>query len=186
MSEQIPTPNRHEYFKPVNFHDVALEARLSNSLVQVGVWPETTSVVEQAIISVLGLSLPSGPGGVTTVENRLLMAIAPETFLLEANEPDIAGKLVKIIEPAIGTVTDLTAARVIINLSGAGAQRVLYSGPAIDFDPGQFPVDRVKQSTIDGIGIIIRRVAVQEFELYVYQSLALALWDWLIEAGQQN
>ncbi len=77
MSEQIPTPTAREYFKPVNFDDLALEARLSSSLVQVGIWPETTSAVEQAIISVLGLSLPTAPGGVTAVENGLLMANAP-------------------------------------------------------------------------------------------------------------
>ena len=186
MDEGISTLRAHEYFRSVDFDDVNLEARLPLSLVQVGAWPGTIRAVEKAIVSALGVALPTEPGCSTKKEDILVMTIAPGTFLIEASESDIVGKLVTFIEPALGTVTNLTDARVALNVAGVRAETVLSRGLALDFDLGQFPVHRVKQSAIDEIGVIIRRVATRRFDLYVYQSLALSLWDWLIDASKYD
>jgi len=186
MNEGISTLSARQYFSSVDFDDVTLEARLPLSLVQVGAWAETIRAVEKAVVTALGVALPTEPGCSTKKEDILVMTIAPGTFLIEGSEPDIIGKLVTFIEPAVGTVTNLTDARVVLSVTGAKAEMVLSRGLALDFDLGQFPAHRVKQSAIDEIGVIIRRVAARRFDLYVYQSLALSLWDWLIDASKYD
>jgi heterotetrameric sarcosine oxidase gamma subunit len=184
MSEPNDTRETRNDFESVKIRDVAVAARFPSGLAQVCAWPGTMEAVDEVFVSILGTCLPTGPGGSTTMEDRLIMAIAPGTFLIEAGEPDIAGKLAEIIETAVGTVTNLSDSRVALVVAGAGAERLLSKGLAIDLDLGRFPVGRVLQSTIDEIGIIIRRVAALEFDLYVYQSFALDLRGWLIEANQ--
>ncbi len=160
--------------------------RTPRSLAQVGAWPETIQAVEQQLASLLGTSLPSEPGQSLTNNKQLVMAIAPGTYFVESDEPGIADRLAKIIKPDMGAVTDLTDARAALNISGPGAERVLSTGLAIDLSLSEFPIQRVTQSGFDGIGVIIRRVAKQEFDLYVYASFAKALSDRLTEAGNCN
>ena len=160
--------------------------RNPRSLAQVGAWKETIEVVEQQIASLLGTSLPSKQGHSITNDEKLVMTIAPGTFIVESDEPDVAAKLATVIRPDKGTVTDLTDARAALNIAGKGAESVLSTGLAIDLSLLEFPVHRVTQTGFDGIGVIIRRVAEQEFDLYVYASFAQALRDWLTEAGNRN
>ncbi len=183
MAERISPQRGHEYFKPISYPDVVLAARLPRSLVQVAAWPETLSAVEQQLVSIVGAPLPTDAGLSIRTGDKLVMTIAPGTFLIEADDLDIAAELARLVVPALGTVTDLAEARVAINVTGARSEWVLSKGLAIDLAATEFPIHRVAQGAIDEIGLIIRRVAAQEFDLYVYQSFARSLWDWLIEAS---
>ncbi len=186
MADQNSGLSGSERLEFARFHDVAVTARNPRSLAQVGAWKETIEVVEQQIASLLGTSLPSTQGYSITNNEKLVMTIAPGTFIVESQELGVADTLATIIKPDMGTVTDLTDARAALNIAGKGAESVLSTGLAIDLSLLEFPVHRVTQTGFDGIGVIIRRVAEQEFDLYVYASFAQALRDWLTEAGNRN
>ena len=49
---------------------------------------------------------------------------------------------------------------------------MLAKGVAIDLDPGAFPNDRVAQSMIHHIDIVLHRVGPDAFELWVLRSFA--------------
>jgi len=183
MAEYISRLGGRDHFKPIGFRDVTLKARLPRNLLQVGAWPESMEAIAKEFISMAGDSFSTRPGGSIATDDLIVMMIAPGSFLVEGEEPDIADGLLEIVSPDLGTVTDLTGARVALSVAGTGAERVLSRGLAIDLTQEEFPVRSVAQSAIGEIGLIMRRVHLQEFELYVYRSFANALWDWLKEAS---
>ena len=86
---------------------------------------------------------------------------------------------------ADATVTDLSHGRTILRLEGEAAADVLAKGVAIDLDPAAFPTDRVAQSMIHHIDIVLHRLGPDAFELWVLRSFAESLAEWLLEAGAE-
>lgn len=170
-------------FKPRHRQGVVLQARLIPGLMQIGAWPASLRALEQQIAAAAGTAVPGEPGGSSESDAGLVMRIAAGTFLIECANPELGETLAAAIKPDLGTVTNLAHARVAINVSGSQADAVLAKGLAIDLHPDAFPVQQVAQSAIDEIGLLIRHVAEQSFDLYVYRSFATALWDWLLEAS---
>ncbi len=183
MSELVSPLGGRDPFAAVSRAGVALRARVPRGLVQVSAWPETTTALKQQVALLLGAQVPEKPCYSQRTAGNLVMTIAPATLLVESDEPDVVDRLRTVIEPGIGSVTDLTDARTTLTITGAEAEWVLSAGIAIDLSLAEFPVHRVTQSSFDAIGVIMRRVGAEEFDLYVYSSFALALWDRLKEAG---
>jgi sarcosine oxidase subunit gamma len=57
---------------------------------------------------------------------------------------------------------------------------------AIDFYPEAFPPMKVAQSAIHEVGVIVRRLSADSFDLYVYRGFALSFWEWLTEAAAET
>jgi sarcosine oxidase subunit gamma len=78
---------------------------------------------------------------------------------------------------------DVSANRVCLELSGAGAAEVLARGCALDLHPSVFPPGRSAQTLVARAQVILYRTEDDAFRLLVRPSLADYLREWLRDAG---
>ena len=170
---------------------VTLTERKLVSLVQVAAWPESAEQVEGILASLLRCAPPQRPSGSGGDADGAILAIAPGRWLVESRNARLAAQLAEQIPPALGAVTDLGHARIVLRVAGPKAAWVLAKGLALDLHPAAFPPMRVAQSAIHEVGVILRRLSSDEpgadsFDLYVYRGFALSFWDWLTEAAAET
>jgi sarcosine oxidase subunit gamma len=165
---------------------VTLTERRLTSLVQVAAWPETVEQVTDTVASLVGCAPPQGPSGSSGGPDGALLAIAPGRLLVESRDARLAERLAGQIGPELGAVTDLSHARIAIRITGPKAAWILSKGMAIDFYPEAFPPMKVAQSAIHEVGVIVRRLSADSFDLYVYRGFALSFWEWLTEAAAET
>ena len=169
---------------------VTLTERQLVSLVQVAAWPDTVEQVTDSVASLAGCAPPQGPSGSSGGPEGAILAIAPGRLLVESRDPRLALLLAEQISPESGTqlgaVTDLSHARIAIRISGPKAAWILSKGMAIDFHPAVFPPMKVAQSAIHEVGVVVRRLSPESFDLYVYRGFALSFWEWLTEAAAET
>jgi len=165
---------------------VTLTERRLVSLVQVTAWPETVEQVEGIVASLTHCAPPQGPSGSSGDADGAILAIGPGRLLVESADGRLAAQLQEQIPPALGAVTDLSHARVAIRVAGPKAAWVLNKGLALDLDPAAFPPMKVAQSAIHEVGVVVRRLPAETFDLYVYRGFALSFWDWLTEAAAET
>lgn len=165
---------------------VTLTERGLTSLVQVAAWPKTAEQVIDVVASLTGCAPPQGLSGSSGDAEGAILVLAPGRFLVESRDPRLTTQLEEQIPPALGAVTDLSHARIAIRISGPEAARVLNKGLALDLDPAAFPPLKVAQSAIHEVGVVVRRLSAETFDLYVYRGFALSFWDWLTEAAAET
>ena len=73
-----------------------------------------------------------------------------------------------------------------LRIEGPKAAWILSKGMAIDFHAAAFPPMKVAQSAIHEVGVILRRLTPESFDLYVYRGFALSFWEWLTEAAAET
>ena len=186
MSDVLsPLKGRSEARLPAGDAGVTLTERKLVSLVQVAAWPETAEQVEGILASLLGCAPPQGPSGSSGDAGGAILALSPGRWLVESGDPRLAQQLAGQIPSALGAVTDLSHARVAIRVAGPKAAWVLAKGLALDLHPAAFPPMAVAQSAIHEVGVIVRRLSPESFDLYVYRGFALSFWDWLTEAAAE-
>jgi len=165
---------------------VTLTERKLVSLVQVAAWPDTVEQVTDSVASLIGCAPPQGPSGSSGGSEGAILAIAPGRLLVESTDARLAERLAGQIGPDLGAVTDLSHARIAIRIAGPKAAWILSKGMAIDFHPAAFPPMKAAQSTIHEVGVILRRLSPESFDLYVYRGFALSFWEWLTEAAAET
>lgn len=165
---------------------VTLSERRLVSLVQVAAWPDTVEQVTDSVASLAGCAPPQGTSGSSGGPEGALLAIAPGRLLVESRDPRLAARLAEQIGPELGAVTDLSHARIAIRIAGPKAAWILSKGMAIDFHPDAFPPMKVAQCAIHEVGVILRRLSPDSFDLYVYRGFALSFWEWLSEAAAET
>lgn len=163
---------------------VDLSERLCDSLVQVQAWPRTLAKTKAAISKVLGVrpldgAMSASKGG------GIIMPTGPGRYLIEDESTDLETRLRNLIGTDIGAVTGLTHARVVVSIAGEKAEWVLSSLIAIEFSIDVFPLDHVVVSHHHEIGVTIRRVAENDFDLYVFTSYAHGFWHAVTTAAQE-
>jgi methylglutamate dehydrogenase subunit D len=165
---------------------VTLTERRLVSLVQVATWPETAEQVTDSVASLAGCAPPQGRDGSSGGPEGAILALAPGRLLVESRDPRLAERLADQIGPDLGAVTDLSHARIAIRIAGPRAAWVLSKGMAIDFHPKAFSSMKVAQSAIHEVGVVLRRLSPESFDLYVYRGFALSFWEWLTEAAAET
>jgi sarcosine oxidase subunit gamma len=165
---------------------VTLIERKLVSLVQVAAWPDTVEQVTDLVASLTRCAPPQGPSGSSGAAEGAILALAPGRLLVESRDPRLAVQLAEQIGPDLGAVTDLGHARIAIRISGQKAAWVLAKGLALDLDPAVFPPLKVALSAIHEVGVVVRRLSADSFDLYVYRGFALSFWDWLTEAAAET
>jgi sarcosine oxidase subunit gamma len=165
---------------------VTLTERRLTSLVQVAAWPETVEQVTDTVASLVGCAPPQGPSGSSGGPDGALLAIAPGRLLVESRDARLAERLAGQLGPELGAVTDLSHARIAIRITGPKAAWILSKGMAIDFHIEAFPPMKVAQSAIHEVGVVLRRLSADSFDLYVYRGFALSFWEWLTEAAAET
>ncbi len=187
MSDVLsPLKGHSEARVPAGEASVALTEHKLVSLVQVAAWTETAEQVEGILASLLGCAPPQGPSGSSGDAEGAILAIAPGRWLVESRDSRLAVQLAEQVPAALGAVTDLSHARVALRITGPRAAWVLAKGLALDLHPAAFPPMKVAQSAAHEIGVILRRLSAESFDLYVYRGFALSFWEWLTEAAAET
>jgi len=138
--------------------------------------------------TLLGFALPRAPGTSVDAGAAAALWIAPNRWLLpmpEANGQALLPDLAKIVAHRRGGVTELGHARTVIRLSGRDARALLSKGCPLDFHPRACPPGAVAGTVLAALTVVLHQVEEGVFDLYVFRSFGLALWEWLQEAGEE-
>lgn len=171
-----------------NFVDgigVALSEPRPDSIVEAACWPGCESALSAAIAEAVGLAIPMTPGGGAVTDKRSGFGIGPGRLLLVDREEGLADALAGAIAVDVGTVTDLSHGRTVIRVAGPKAEWVLAKLFAIDFSPAAFPVGSGRATAHHDILAQIQRTGEQQFDLYVFRSLARSFWKMLGHAAEE-
>lgn len=151
------------------------------SILQVSAWPDTLGAVEAAIIDLLGVQAPA-LGKAHADPNLTVAAIAPGRFLISGMAPDLAMRFAAALPSEDGAVTDMSHGRAILRVEGEAAE-LLARAVALDLHPSVFPPGRVAQTMVHHIDVLIHRLTMIRFDLWVARGFAESLLDWLLDAG---
>jgi sarcosine oxidase subunit gamma len=138
-----------------------------------------------AVAQVLGLVLPTDPNTTTTHEDLTALWLGPDEWLLTA-PPGTAADLEARLRTAFGdepaAVTDVSANRVTLLITGPRARDLLAHGCALDLHPRAFGPGRCAQTMLARAQIVL---AGEEdgFRVLVRSSFAGYLTDWLRDAA---
>lgn len=165
---------------------VVLTERRIVSLVQVAAWPDTVAQVEDTMAAVAHCPVPQRPSGSSLRDTVSILVIGPGRYLVESADPETAQRLSAAIGPGLGAVTDLSQARSVVRISGPNTTWVLSKGLALDLHSDAFPPLEVAQAAIHEVGVTLRRISEDSFDLYVFRGFALSFWQWLTEAAAET
>lgn len=86
--------------------------------------------------------------------------------------------------PPDSVVTPLSSSRCRICVEGTLARRVLARAAALDFDARQFKPGQFAMTGIHHTPVLIHCVGADAFHVYALRTFALAVWEWLVDAGE--
>jgi sarcosine oxidase subunit gamma len=172
----------------------------------------TASVAHRTVLELRGHSATLAaryPGLLPTLPNRTIahgpwraLWLRPNAWLL-SGPPDIPEdarhremkdaanddvqsecwpELTRPVKEGLCRVFDLSHARVCINLKGTATAAVLAKGTPLDLRPHRFPQGHCARTWCAGFTVVLDRVA-DGIDVYVDSSLAVAFWDWLMDAA---
>jgi len=168
---------------------VHMTAQRLQSVTLLSTWASGIEALTQAVHSALGCTPPAHTGHATACEAGLLMRSGPLEFMLIGAHPapDRVAQLRAHIPAEIGSVLDLSHARIRVQLHGAKAVDALTKLYALDFRPAAFPVGRFQLTGHHHIPCVLHRLDGQHFELYFLSTYAHgqieALMDVALEYG---
>lgn len=159
------------------------------SLHQLSHWPDRQRAFAEALREAIGLAPDATPGLATGNASCRLLSIGPDTYWLLAHDGEALNETLRTrIEDTIGTVGDLSHARVGLRLSGPEVRSVLAKGLPVDLHDRVFPTGSVAVSAVHGIDVMLHRhdEPAGAFDLYVPRSYAGEFWHWLSDAAAES
>ncbi|MGW3312809.1 sarcosine oxidase subunit gamma [Streptomyces sp. NPDC001073] len=157
-------------------------------LAQVNVRLDAKGAAADAVGLALGLSLPLEPNTVVRAGESTVLWLGPDEWLV-VGAPDTQRDLEQRIRAAAGdehvSVTDVSAQRTTLLVSGARARDLLAHGCPLDLHPRAFGPGRCAQTMLARAQVVV--VARDEpgagFWVLVRSSFAGYLTDWLLDAA---
>ena len=136
-----------------------------------------------------GVPLPLQPNRVASMRELRTLWLGPDEWLVTAPRgiaPDLFGRLTRALSGRHAIVTDLSASRAVIEISGAQARSLLEKGCGIDLHPRAFGPGQCTQTLFAKLPVIIDQLSPAPlYRLFVRRSAARWLADWLIDAAQE-
>ncbi len=136
---------------------------------------------------VLGYQLPAR-GCVTGDGAFSVLRLSPQAYLIvtPVNEQyEYVTRLSKALAGGLAVVSDVSSGYATFRLSGPAATELLYRGCSVSLEPPDLAPRNCMTTCFGRLGVIIHCVGVMEgIDLYVQRSLALSLWNGLVEAGR--
>ncbi|MFI2184394.1 sarcosine oxidase subunit gamma [Streptomyces sioyaensis] len=144
------------------------------------------SPAARAVEGSLGITLPTPSRAEMSGEVKALW-MGPDEWLLVApadRQHDLTGQLRSAIGDEFATVTDVSAQRTTLALSGHLTREVLAHGCAIDLDPRATPTGSCLTTLLAqaGITLVVRGEAASSVWLLVRSSFASYVAAWLVDA----
>lgn len=143
----------------------------------------------QRIAHVLGGPLPAAPSTARRYDTRDVLWLGPDEWLVigEPDDTDLESALRLALGDGPGAITDVSAQRTVLTLSGPGAAEVLARGCAIDLHPQVAPAGTCVQTLLarSGVTIVVRDDSATRFTLLVRASFADYVASWLVDASAE-
>jgi sarcosine oxidase subunit gamma len=98
----------------------------------------------------------------------------------------LAAELGAALAGAHHLAVDVSDARALLTLTGAGVAEVLAKGAPLDLTEAAFPVGAARRSHIGGVAVGFWRKAEHEWEIVCFSSFARHLFDWLVESSVEG
>jgi methylglutamate dehydrogenase subunit D len=165
--------------------EIILTETSPGSIVQVAAWPGEEMALIAAIRTVTGLALLDGAGSGQSDGVKSVFGFAPGKFIVADEAEGLAAAFVKMVGPAMGTVTDLSHGRTAIRIAGPKAEWVLAKFFAIDFALAAFPIGAGRSTSHHDVFAQIQRTAADQFDIYVFRSFARSFWKALCHASEE-
>jgi sarcosine oxidase subunit gamma len=136
-----------------------------------------------------GVPLPMQPNRVAAMRELRTLWLGPDEWLVTAPEgaaPDLFGRLTRALAGRHASVTDLSASRAVIEITGPRARTLLEKGCGLDLHPRAFAPGQCAQTVFAKLPVIIDQLAAAPtYRLFVRRSAALWLAEWLIDAAEE-
>lgn len=144
------------------------------------------STAAKAVSAALGTGLPDATGVVAYAGSDAVLALGPDEYLVLAGPGhgvDLEGRLRAALGSEPGAVTDVSATRTMIRISGRNARRMLAHGLAIDLD--KLPESTCAQTLLAQCAVVVfsdgpARTDDDLLKVLVRSSFAAHLAEWLL------
>ena len=135
----------------------------------------------------LGIALPAEPNTWVALDEGRAIWLGPDEWLLTGTtqRPDeLETPVREAVVPLGGSVTDVSAQRVTLRLTGDRVRDVLAKGCAIDLHPRVFGRGRGAQTMLGQAGVVLLSLSDtgDDYLVLVRSSFAGYLADWLLDA----
>ena len=141
-----------------------------------------------AVRGVLDLPLPAA-NNFTSRDDLDVLWLGPDEWLIvrpEASDARLADSLRAALGGQHAAVTDVSAARIVLELDGPKAGEVLAKGCGLDLHPRAFAPGRCAQTLLARAQVIIQQTdQAPTYRLYVRPSYAAYLASWLMDAMRE-
>jgi sarcosine oxidase subunit gamma len=148
--------------------------------------PEDMDLMQRVASSLGGLALPSAPNSVTSMGDRHALWLGPDEWLIVGPEGQVAAiqEALRVgVDDALGSIVDVAANRILLEIRGAAARDLLAHGVAIDLDLRSLGSGGCAQTLLAKAQVIIERPEESAFVVYVRTSFASYVADWLLDAA---
>jgi sarcosine oxidase subunit gamma len=134
-----------------------------------------------------GVPLPLQPNRVASMRTLRTLWLGPDEWLVTSPEgmaPYLLGRLTRALADRHAQVTDLSASRAVIEVTGHRARDLLEKGCGLDLHPRAFGPGQCAQTLFAKLPVIIDQLgAAPLYRLFVRRSAARWLAEWLIDAA---
>ncbi len=137
----------------------------------------------QALAPVLGSAPAREPQQGQRLARGQLLNVAPGQHWLISSDRLLFDAALIALPAALGSATNLSHSRVRVAVAGTEVPRLLAKGITVDLDPTVFRVGQFVQTRLHHVGVLLHRVQVGSYELYLPRTFALSLWEWLCDAA---
>jgi len=139
----------------------------------------------------LGLALPTEPNTVTTSGERSALWLGPDEWLVVTHDARKASEIEATARAAFapdwGSVVDVSANHVVLDVSGLLARDVLAKGCSLDLHQRRFSVGRCAQTLLANAGVVVWQIDDEPtFRLLVRTSFARHVGQWLTDASAED
>jgi len=140
--------------------------------------------------SAAGLELPPRANTYSVGAQGAALWLGPDEWLI-VGPPDrgeeLARSLRKSLDGMRKSVTDVSAARTVLEISGADARLVLSKGCSLDMHASAFTAPQCAQTLLAKARVVIQCVdATPRFRIFVLDSFAAYLAEWLTDAAGES
>ena len=188
MSETAPlSPIAHRAALPAGSgRTIAMRNVTDRAMIDLRVRSEDAAAIE-ALEAALGMALPREPRSSTLSGDRHALWLSVDQWLIATPLADRAGLTDSLGAAAAGgfvAVTDMSDARTIIRLEGAGARETIMKGAAADLTRSD--VGTVRRMMFADIAAMAQVISADPdtIDVYVFRSYADYAWDWLEAASR--
>jgi sarcosine oxidase subunit gamma len=142
-----------------------------------------------AVSRVIGFGLPATPNRTATGGGLTAFWLGPDEWLVvgpPGREAELAPALQQALSGQHAAVVDVTESRTVILVAGRSARDLLQKGTPLDLHPRAFEPGHCAQTALSKVNAILHQIdASPRYDVYVLNSFADYLWNWLERASHE-